>query len=801
MTTLLQDLRYSARMLGRSPSFAAVAVAMLALGIGANTAIFSLVDAVLLRPLPFPGADRIVTLGETGKGEDARHASSTSYANFLDWKSQSQSFEAMTIFNGWAPALTGLGEAERLPAAFVTAELFDILRVRPALGRAMRPDENRADAPMVVVLSHGFWQRRMGGDLQAVGKAITLNGKAFTVIGVLPAGFRAAPPEIDVEVWANNSPDPRDTRGSRYLRVLGRLKPGVPLAQARAEMKAISARLESAFPKEDGNETAVVLPLRRAMTADTRGPLLLLMGSAGLLLLIACANLGNLLVARGVARTSEFAVRIALGATRRRLARQLLTETLLLAATGGAVGLLLAPWGTQLLMALAPESVRSVGVHTDVRVLFFSLAASVTAALLAGLLPALRVRPENLDSGLKESGRAGRGGKGVRVRNGLAVTQLALALTLLALAGLLVKSFERVQGVEPGIRPENLWTLSVNVPVARYPPPRQPLFFDGLVGGAAALPGVQSAAVSSVLPFSGNWDRISVEVEGRPLPRASDWPEGDRYIVSPGYFSTMQIALKAGRVLEEADRQDAPLVAVVDEVFARRLSPGSSAIGTRIRLPGRDGFAAVVGVVGHVKHYGLDAESQGQIYMSHRQYPWRWMHLIARASPSAGSLAAPLRSALRSLDPDVPAFDITTMDALMAERSATRRFATLLASLFAGAAVALAALGLFGLVAYVVAQRKPELAIRVALGAQPADIGRLVLSQGFRLGLLGTLLGLAGATAGGRLVSGMLFQVGPADPAVLSGVAALLLAITLTASWLPARRAARIDPMAALRAE
>ena len=422
-------------------------------------------------------------------------------------------------------------------------------------------------------------------------------------------------------------------------------------------------------------------------------------------------------------------------------------------------------------------------------------------SLLAGILPVLRVTPRNLDSGLKESGRSGRAGTGVRVRNGLAVTQLALALTLLALAGLLAKSFERVQGVDPGIRAENLWTLSVNIPEKRYPKPQRPLFFDGLVERARAIPGVASAAVSSVLPFSGNWDRISVEVEGRPLARASDWPEGDRYIVSPGYLATMRIPLKAGRGFEETDRSDAPPVAVVDEVFARRLSPGGPAIGTRIKLPGRDEFATVVGVVGHVKHYGLDASSQGQIYMSHRQYPWRWMHLVARAEPSAGTLAGPLRAAVRSLDPDVPVFDVATMDTLMAERSATRRFAMLLASVFAGAAVALAALGLFGLIAFVAAQRRRELAVRMALGARPSDIGKLVLGQGLRLGLLGTALGLAGAAAGGRLVSGMLFEVGPADPAVLAAVAVLLLGVTLAASWLPARRAARVSPMEALRSE
>ena len=800
MTVFLQDLRRAARTLAGSPGFALVAVAMLSLGVGANTAIFSLVDAVLLRPLPYPGADQIVTIGELASNEDPRRAGGTSYGNFLDWRAQSASFEAMTIFNGWRPALTGLGDAERLRAAFVTAEVFDILGVRPALGRAMRPEENVPESPNVAVVSHGFWQRRLGGERAAVGRTITLNGQPFTVIGVLPAGFRAAPAEIDVEVWANNSPDTRDGRAARYLRAMGKLKPGVALSRARAEMKAISSRLEAAFPRENGGMTAVLLPLRRAMTADTRAPLLLLAGAASLLLLIACANLGNLLVARGVARAPEFAVRVALGASRWRLARQLLTESLALAAAGGAAGLMLAPWGTQLLLSLAPEAVRASGVHMDTRVLAFAIVTSAAAALLAGLFPILPISGEGFPASLKESARTGRGARGHRLRNGLAVAQLALALTLATLAGLLARSFERAQRVDPGIRPENLWTLSVNIPETRYPKPRQPQFFDELARRAAALPGVAGAAVSSALPFSGNWDRISVAVEGRPAASAAESPEGDRYIVGPAYFAVMGIPLKSGRLLEETDRYESPLVAVVDERFARRLSPGGSAIGARIKLPARDGFATVVGVVGHVKHYGLDAESQGQIYMSHRQYPWRWMHLVVRAT-SSGSLAAPLSEQVRALDPDVPVFDIATMEQLMSERFATRRFSTLLASVFAGAALALAALGLFGLVAYVAAQRMRELAIRVALGARPADIGRLVLSQGLRLGVAGTLLGLAGAAAGGRLVSSLLFETGPADPIVLSAVVALLVTVTLAASGLPALRASRTDPIAALRAE
>ena len=800
MSTLLQDLRYALRTLAKSPGFTAVAVATLALGIGANTAIFSLVNAVLLRPLPYPDADRIVTLGEIGAGESPRQ-SSTSFANFADWQAQSRSFEATTIFNGWRPALTGLGEAERTAAAFVTAGVFDVLRVQPELGRVMRAEENLPDAPPVVLVSQEFWLRRLGGSAAALGRTITLNGQLFTVIGVLPAGFRPAPPEIDVDVWANNSADPRDSRDSRYLRAMGRLKPGVTFEEARAEMKAISSRLAASYPKENEGMTAVVLPLRDALTADTRVPLLFLLAASGLLLLIACANLGNLLVARGVARIPEFTVRAALGASRWRLTRQLLTESAVLAAAGAGTGLVVAPWATQLLLAFAPASVRSVGVQTDGRVLVFTLVTSLTAALLAGLLPATRLSAGRLQAGLKNAGRTARPGLDLRLRSGLAVAQLALALTLLALAGLLARSLDRLSRVDPGIRPENLWTLAVNIPETRYPKERQAGFFDELVHRVAALPGVRSAAVASVLPFSGGWDRIGVEVEGQTQSRRTDQLEGDRYIISPGYFATVQIALKAGRALEEGDRYDSPLVAVVDEVFARRLAPAGGAIGKRISLPGREEFATIVGIVGHVRHYGLDASSGGQIYMSHRQYPWRWMSLVLRRSPSADSLSASLRATVRSLDPDVPVFDIATMDQLMGERAATRRFSAQLAAIFAGTAVALATLGLFGLVAFMTAQRMRELAIRVALGARPADVVRLVLGHGVRIGVMGTLLGLAGALGAGRLISGMLFQVGPADPLVLFSVVTLLFGVALTASWLPALRAKRLDPMVILRSE
>jgi putative ABC transport system permease protein len=802
MAALLQDLRYVLRGLRRSPGFTATAVATLALGIGANAAIFSLVDAALIRPLPFPEADRIVTLGEREAREAPDRAGGTSFANFFDWREQSRSFEAMAIFNGWKPALTGMDEAERLPAAFVTAGIFDVLRVQPALGRATRPDEDRADAPAVAVVSHAFWRRRLGGDEAALGRPITLNGRPFTVIGVLPAGFRPSPPEIDVDVWANNYPDLRDTRSSRYCRALGRLRPGVSLEAARAEMRGISARLDAAYPREDGGMTAVVLPLRRALTADSRSPLLLLLAASGVLLAIASANVGNLLVARGVARGPELAIRAALGASRWRLVRQLLTEALVLAVAGSAAGLLVAPWASQFLLRFAPDSVRAAGVQTNARVLLFTATIGALAALLAAALPILRVSPRRLGGALRRGGRgaAAPGGLG-GIRGGLAVAQLALALTLLGLAGLLAKSLQRVSRMDAGIRAENLWTLALNVPETSYPKDRQPLFFDELERRVAALPGVRSAAVASVLPFSGDWDRIAVEVEGRPHARGVELPEGDRYIVGPSYFTTMGIPLRAGRLLSDDDRYDAPLAVVVDEVFARKLEAGRSALGQRIRLPGRDGLATVVGVVGHVRHYGLDGSSGGQIYMSHRQYPWRWMRLVVRADGDAGGLAAALRATVRGLDRDVPVYDVTTMDAWMAERAATRKFSTLLAGVFAGAAVALAAIGLFGLISYGVEQRRPELAIRLALGAPPRSVGALVLRQGLRLAVLGAFLGLLGALVGGQLAARLLFQVAPADPQVLGGVAALLVAVALVASWLPARRATRVDPISALRGD
>jgi putative ABC transport system permease protein len=807
LESVWQDVRVAARGLRRSPVYALVAVLTLALGIGGTTAVFSVVSAVLLRPLPYGDADRIVFLTEAPK-TGGKEETSTSYPNFLDWQARSRSFESMTIFHGWAPALTGRGEPERVEGAMVTAGLFDVLRVAPVLGRPLLPSDNVPGAERVVVVSHGFWRRHLGGDPAAVGRAITLAGVPRTVVGVLPAGFRG-PAELDVELWGNIYPDTGSGRTARYLRAMGRLRPTVTLEQARAELRAISAELERRYPEENDGMVAIATPLREQLVGDVRAQLHLLLAASGLVLLIACANLSNLGLARGVARSREFAVRAALGASRGRGVRQLLTESALLSIAGAGVGFALAAWMTRALIALTPDDMRLArdgGATLDWRVLGFALAATVVTALLSGAVPAVRATRVDLQAALKEGARGSDGTAGLRLRDAFAVVQLGLALALLIGSGLLVKSFARLNAVEPGIDPRGVFAASMNLPVAKYPGEgdKVPEFFAELAERAAALPGVRAAAVTSMVPFSGGIDRIAVDVGERPELRGIDLPEGDRYIVSPGYLATMGVALRAGRFVAESDRDDTQLVAVVDEVFARRIAPGGvarSAIGMHLGVPGRDTMATVVGVVGHVRHYGLDATSGGQIYVSHLQYPWRWMTVVARTDQDPLTLAPAIRRVVRGFDPELPVFGVTTMAALMADRTATRRAATTLAAAFAGVALLLAALGLYGVIAYGVTQRRREFGVRMALGATPANVRRLVVRHGIALAITGLVTGLATAAVGTRLLAGLLFGVTPDDPTVAAGVAALLLGVAVAASYLPARRASRWDPAALLRAE
>jgi putative ABC transport system permease protein len=795
LDSVADDVAFGWRSLRRAPGFAAVAVVTLALGIGATSAIFSVVSAVLLRALPYAEADRVVHIGETRRGGSST-GGTTSYPNFDDWRRTSRSFAAMGMYDGWNPTLTGLGDPVRVRASDVTASVFDVLRIVPVLGRPILPSDNLPGAQPVVLVSHGLWQTRFGGRRDVVGQTVTLVARPMPIVGVLPPGLRG-PRELDGEIWGNFIPDPRDGRGGRSKDVVARLKPGVTIDQAQAEMRAIAARLEKAYPDHNEGMTVVVNPIRQLFVGGVEKPLLLLMGASMLVLLIACANLSGLLVARGVARRREFAIRAALGAGAKRAVRQLLTESLVLAVLGGAAGLLLAHWSTRALVVLAPDVVREQGVPLDARVVAFTVAATLGSAILFGLLPAIRSARVDLHVVLKEGARGARG-SGARLRAGLVVAQLALAVTLVADAGLLLKSFARLQQVEPGIHAEHMLTFSLDLPRAKYPETRQhSAFFERLERELRAMPGVEAVGVSSILPFHGDFDRTSVEIEGAPKLQGAFLPEGDRYMVSPAYFRALGIPLLRGRVFSDADQYDAPLVAVIDEVFAKRAFAGRYPIGVRMKLPGRDSLATIVGIVGHVKHYGLDQESGGQIYMSHLQYPWRWMNMAVRTAGSPLQLAPVAKRVVRSLDPTLAIYGVGTMEAL----AQGRRFVLTLLGVFAVVAIVMAAVGLYGVIAYSVTQRRQEIGIRVALGARLADVTRLVLQQGAVLTAAGVVLGIGAAMAGGRLVAGMLFGVSAQDPVVFAAVAMLLALVALAASYVPARRAAAVDPVEVLRGE
>jgi putative ABC transport system permease protein len=794
----LLDLQYAVRRCLKSPGFTLVVVFTLALGLGATTAVFGVVDAVLLRPLPYQGADRLVFVAERTRG-GTETQSSTSFLNAQDFAA-GRSLEALGLARGWSPTLTGLGDAERLDAALVTHGVFDAFRIVPQRGRPLLPSDAEGAAANVAVVSDAFWRARLGGDAGVVGRRILLNAQPFTIVGVLPSDFHG-PEELAAGLWANYTHDPRDTRSARNLRGYGRLAPGASVAAARAELGTISARLARLDPDANGGMEAVVRPLRAHLAGDTKQPLLLVLGAAVFLLAIACANLSNLLLARGASRASEMTLRAALGASRSRAVRQLLTEALVLSALGAVAGLLAARVSSGLLVALGPESLRERAPTIDGRVLAFAALLTIGTTLVVGLLPALRLTRLDLQTGLRDaSSSVIRGGS--RLRDLLAAAQIALALSLAVVAGLLLRSFERLTRLDPGVRVENLLTAGVNLPGARYPDAAQAPFYERLVARVMALPGVGSAAVASIAPFSADWDRVTLDVAGNEGARETQKPEADRYFVGAGFFETAGIPLREGRFFGREDRDGAPDVAIVDEVFARRLAPGRSALGVRFRVPGRrDAVAAVVGVVGHVRQYGLEAASQGQVYFPHTQNPWRWMTLLVRTASDPLSLAGAVRAAVKELDPELAVFSVATAEQLLSERSSLRRFTLLLVGTFSAIAIALAVVGLYGVLSYLVAQRRREIAIRIALGARPVDVLALFMRHGAALALCGVAAGLLSTLALSKLVRSLLFHVSAADPATVLGASTLLAATALLACVVPALQATRVDPITALRAE
>jgi len=803
MQTLWQDLRYGARMLLRKPGFTLIAIITLALGIGANTAIFSVVNAVLLRPLPYEESERLVVLYETNP-QQGRDEMSVSYPNFADWRAQSQSFEQLAACLYGGMILTGKDEPARLQVVAVSADFFAMLRVKPLRGRIFLPEEDKVEGAPVVVLSHALWQSRFGGDEGLIGRQITLDGKSRTVIGVMPPNF-ALPPGDQTEVWMaiGTLADQMQNRGVHRLTAIGRLKSGVTLQQARTELATIANRIQQQNPAADPGHGVSVISGYESLTKDARPALLTLLVAVGFLLLIACANVANLLLARAETRQKEIAIRTALGATRGRIARQLLTESLLLAVAGGAVGLLLATWGVDALAGSLPDDlprVKEIGI--DRAVLGFTGALSVLTGLIFGIIPALTRAKPALNETLKEGGRTSAAfGRG-RIRGALVVTEVALSLALLVGAGLLIKSFWRLMQVNTGFQPDRLLTINVSLIGEKYKETGQVIsFYRELPARLGALPGVRAVSAVSALPISGGDSNGNLTIEGRDFPPAQT-PSASFRRILPNYFSVMGIPLRQGREFDERDT-GAEKVVIINEGMARRFWPEGDAIGKRFKVgpPQNEPWLTIIGVAGDVKNIGLEADSLLATYEPHAQRPWTSMTLAVRAETDPLSLSAAVRGELRAMEKDLLIRPPGTMDERIRLSVAPRRFNMTLLAGFAALALLLAAVGVYGVMSYTVTQRRHEIGVRMALGAQSGAVLKLIVGQGLKLALIGVAIGLSAAFALTRWMEDLLFDVRPTDAWTYGAVAALLLLVALSACWIPARRAAKVDPMVALRCE
>jgi len=813
MEELWRDVRFAARTLVKSPGFTLVAVTTLALGIGANTAIFSVINAILLRPLPYPQPERLVFLTEWSEQVPEM---SFSIANLKDVRDQNTVFESIVGYNGQSFILssTGIGsagqagQAERVNGRQVTSGLFATLGKQPVLGRAFGAEEEKPGAPGVVLLGEGFWERRFGRDQGVLGRTLVLSGEPFTVIGVMPRSMHSSWRNTEVFTPLLRLEDKiggENNRGNHPgIYVIGRMQPGISVEKARNDVKTIAARLAERYPSSNARQSMTVEPLHEAVVGELRPALMLLLGAVAFVLLIACANVANLLLARAASRQREIAVRLALGARRSRVLRQLLTESVLLSLLGAVAGVLLGYLGLQALLASLPANVpRADEVQVDLAVLLVTAALAVLTGLAFGIVPAWRTLGVKLHEPLKEAGRGSVGPGQHRVRNGLVIAEVSMALVLLVGAGLMLRSFYRVLHADAGFRPEGLVIASVALPETGYGDhPKRAVLFDKVLAELKARPGVKAAAAT--LPLLGGW-QSGFSVEGKPEPPPGQRPSADIARVSPDYFSVMGIRVLAGRVFEERDREQAPKVCVVDETFARTHWPGESPLGKRVKfgaLSNPDSpWMEVVGEVAHVKNYGVDEKSRVELYLPYLQSSGGGFTLVVRTESAAAVAADGIRAAMRAADPELPLHQIRALDELVAERSAERRLAAQLISVFATLALVLAAVGIYGVMSYAVAQRTQEIGIRMALGAGEESILQMVLRNGATLALAGVAIGLAAALLLARLISSLLFQTSAADPPTFGIVPLLLLAVALLASYWPARRAARVDPMTALRHE
>jgi putative ABC transport system permease protein len=811
MDSLIKDIRFAARGLIKRPGFTAVVVLTLALGIGANTAIFSVVYSVLLKSPPFPHADRLVLLwGDDRVENNAR--SQVSHTDIADYRTQNTTFESITTFTSWMPLISGTGEPARVSAALVGDDFFNVMGTQPLLGRTFLHEEQQDGKDQVVVLSYELWQRQLNSDPNAVGKSILINLRPHTIVGVMPASFHSLPAGLLNKEALLYRPAAEETsedaRSGRHLRSIGRLKDGVTVEQAQSDLNVIAQRLESQHPKTNTNWGIHLVSLHADTVRDLQKTLWVLFGAVAFVLLIACANVANLLLARSTQRAAEMSIRTALGASRWRLLRQVLTETALLAFTGSAFGFLLAFWGIDVIKALGSETIPQLKtVELSLPALAFTFGLSLLTGLLFGLAPALQGSRPDLTEGLKSDSRTSTGGtQRARLRSVLVVSEIAFALVLLMSAGLLIRSVSQLLKVDPGFDYAHSLKMDLGLPSLRYNNEQKRIdFYRELTNRVQSLPGVVNAGVITPLPVAGGFDSTSIDVEFQTVQPGHE-PMVDRYIMTPGYLNAIGIRLQKGREITPQDDEHAPLVMLVSESLAARFWPGEDPIGKRIRLPSNPGrkenpWRTVVGVVGDVKQYGLDKPGANAFYMPHAQYPVSFMTLVARTSVDPAEMIGTVRQTVQQLDPDQVPMQIATMQDVMLGSVQTQRFSMFVLAAFATLALALAAVGIYGVMSYVVAQRTHEIGIRIALGAGMRNILRLILGNALWLAGAGIVLGAAGAFVLTRLLKSVLFGVAPTDLLTFVVVCVALGVVALIASYLPARKATKVDPLVALRNE
>ena len=809
--TFLQDARYAIRMLRKNPGFTAVAVLTLALGIGANTAIFSVVYAVLLKPLPYANPNQLVSAFQANIQEGVPE-DGTSYPNFEEWRAQNHVFSDLSTINFHQLTLTGSGEPSVVNTCVVTPQHFALLDVKPLQGRIFYPDDGKQGAPPVVILSENLWRGALGSDPKIVGSSITLDKRPFTVVGIMPAAFRSPFINNAQDVWIPLVQDPlfgswMARRGGHWLPVFGRLKPGVSLAQAQAEMDTISERLASEFPAENKGWTVRLVPMQKEIVGDVRTALLVLLGAVGLVLLIACANIANLLLTRATSRSKEIAVRTALGAGRSRIIRQLLSETAVLGLLGGVVGIALAYWGVRALSSLLPDNLPQLNaIRVDNFVLVFALALSAIASVAFGLVPALFASKSDIQASLREgSSRSGESGNRRRARSFLAAAEIALAMVLLVAAGLLLRSFSKLTSVSPGFDAQHIVKAEVSLPQFQYSKPEQwTAFSDQLLAGIQAQPGLQDSAIAIPVPIADGFINLAFEIAGVPPASPSDSRLANYVSVSPNYFRVMGIPLLSGRLFNQQDIADAPRVTLISKALAQRYFPNQDPIGKQLNFgfpPNADVSREIIGIVGDVRDKSLGDAPAPMMYVPFSQAPFWGANLVVKSTLSTSAVATSIRQQVQKIDKDLPVTDVEKLPDLLDASVSQQRFRTFLLGLFAAMALILAATGIFGVISYSVSRRTNEIGIRVALGASRSTILRMILRESLILAAVGLAVGLPCALAASHLIGHMLFGVSANDPVTLAAVAFTLATVAALAGFVPARRAMQVDPMVALRHE